>query len=113
MPVSRPRAQGRIRDRLLERDLITPDDELTRRGCILQEDWTAGAVPMTRKGVVHRRQPASAYPLCGKATFHGQFHPELMFDDAPQMTLSRYEKLRKLYEEHPLMVTCIECLALP
>jgi hypothetical protein len=111
MPVARVFAQGRIRDRLLERDLITPHDELTRRGHVLGEDWTAEPVPMARRGVVHRRKPLSAYPICGGVDFFGQFKPELMMDDAQDMTMSRYEKLRRLHEEHPLMVTCVTCLA--
>ncbi len=85
---------------LVERDYITIDVKLTRRGQILVEDFTLGAVPLSDiDKLVHARKPLDKYPLCQK---NGRLQ------DANDMTVSRYEKLRKL--EESIVVTCLSCL---
>lgn len=86
---------------LIELDFITPAIHLTRRGNVLVEDFERGAVPMQdASGVFHTREPLGMYPRCQK-------NGRLEHVDA--MTVSRYEKLRKL--EGDVMVTCLECLS--
>jgi hypothetical protein len=88
-------------ERLRERDLIDANVRLTRRGSILAEDWSpAGPVPMPdTEGVVHARAELDMYPRCAK---NGRL------DGVNQMSVSRYEKLRKL--EEIAVITCLSCL---
>lgn len=86
--------------RLRERDYLDADVRLTRRGAVLAEDWNGSPVPMVdADGVVHARKPLDIYPLCQK---NGRLQ------DVDQMTVSRYEKLRKL--EESIVITCLSCL---
>jgi hypothetical protein len=86
--------------RLVEIDLITTDVALTRRGAILAEDFTLGPVPMAAvSGIVHARKPLSDQPYCGMGG---------ALVDTLEMTVSRYEKLRKL--EDSVTVTCLTCI---
>ncbi len=85
---------------LVERDFITPDKALTRRGAVLAEDLERFAVPLQHPdGLVHARKPLEMYPVCQS---NGRV------EGADDMTVSRYEKLRKL--EESIVVTCIRCL---
>ncbi len=88
-------------ERLRDRDFLDSNVRLTRRGSILAEDWgPAGPVPLPDKdGVVHTRTPLAIYPLCQK---NGRL------EGVNQMTVSRYEKLRKL--EETSVITCLSCL---
>ncbi len=90
---------------LLKRDYINAEGELTRRGMILAEDYTLGAIPMQgTDGLMHARLPLYNTARCSHA---------IKCPDAEDMTVSRYEKLRKVYAENPPVITCLECLSLP
>jgi len=85
---------------LVERDYITADKVLTRRGQVIVEDIERFAVPLQHPdGLIHARKPLDMYPMCQS---NGRV------EGADDMTVSRYEKLRKL--EETLVVTCIRCL---
>jgi hypothetical protein len=87
-------------ERLRERDYLDNNVRLTRRGQILAEDWNIGPVPMPDdQGVVHARTPLAIYPICQK---NGRLA------GTNQMSVSRYEKLRKL--EESTVITCLSCL---
>lgn len=87
-------------ERLRDRDILDPHVKLTRRGSILAEDWSTGPVPMPDiEGIVHARAPLDIYPVCQK---NGRLA------GVNEMTVSRYEKLRKL--EEATVITCLLCL---
>lgn len=84
---------------LVERDLLNTNNKLTRRGHVLAEDWTTGPVPMQDEhGIVHTRHPLAPAAQC----------TGLRLQDVDKMTLSHYEKLRKI--EDSLVISCISCL---
>lgn len=86
------------RAKLITRDLITKDDELTRRGKVLALDWTLRPAPAPSiRGVVHARTPLSKYPVCDRTG---------VLDGFDKMSNDKYERLRKA--DYP--VTCIACL---
>ena len=85
---------------LLRRDYIDKDFAFTRRGQVLVMDWELAPVPMVEtSGIVHARRPLMPSPLCDRS---------IKLSDAPYMTLSRYERLRKV--EDQLVITCLACL---
>jgi hypothetical protein len=93
-----PRAKSL--ERLHERDFLNSNIQLTRRGDILADDWRTAPVPMPDiEGIVHARAPLDIYPICQK---NGRLA------GVDEMTVSRYEKLRKL--EETVVVTCLLCL---
>lgn len=93
---------------LLERDYVDKDAALTRRGLVLVEDLTLGAVPLADGfGVVHARRPLSAFSAC--MTIMSDTSPDVMLEGVDDMFLSRYAKLRKVEED--CVITCLVCLA--
>jgi len=92
-----------IREPLVQADFVTPQNKLTRRGAILAEDFTEGAVPMQdRAGVVHTRNPLRRRPRCSGAL-------DTVLPGTDCMTTDRYAKLRAANQD--LVVTCLQCLA--
>lgn len=86
--------------KLLERDFIDRDVRLTRRGDILADDWRLGPVPLPDEhGVVHTRSPLIGCAFCSA---------QIKLDAQDRMSMSRYEKLRKV--EEITVVTCLTCL---
>lgn len=85
---------------LLKRDYVDKDLALTRRGQIIAADWKTTVVPMADdRGIIHTREPLRAEPRCNRA---------MTLANVDQMSLSRYERLRKLEDE--LVVSCLSCL---
>lgn len=92
---------GTIREALCNRDLINEKLGLTRRGAVLAEDWDSTPVPLPDQlGILHARRPLLFAPLCASGG---------LVADASVMTISRYEKLRRVQEDRPVVPTCIEC----
>jgi hypothetical protein len=92
----------RVRETLVQADLITHEDVLTRRGRILAEDFQTPPVPLgCFDGLVHARKPLGMYPRCQK-------NGRLM--DVNEMTVERYGKLRLVADQ--VMITCLQCIAL-
>lgn len=91
---------NKARHRLMERDLITIDNQLTRRGEILAHDFHDGAVPLADgRGIIHARLPLADHAKCDRNIHFGAAH---------QLTVVRYERMRE--PEIAMMVTCISCL---
>lgn len=105
---------------LLDLDLVSVDVGtgllLTRRGQILAEDLTAGAVPMTDvRGVVHARRAFGVSSRCNRATMPSHIDNEsvpitntVTLEGVKTMTVERYGKLREVNKD--LVITCLECL---
>jgi hypothetical protein len=97
---------------LVERDYITPGVALTRRGQVLVEDFELGAVPLAdASGIVHARQPLGLSSVCADPVLRGtssRVEYSITLVGADNMTVSRYEKLRKVHDD--VVVTCISCL---
>lgn len=93
--------ESNAKAKLIKRDLIDPDFNLTRRGKILALDWLERPAPaMSVRGVVHARKPLAN---CAKCDNTG------VLDGFDKMSVDRYAKIRAL----DLHVTCIACLHTP
>ena len=91
---------GRSVTSLHQKDLITKDERLTRRGTILAEDWTIGPAPAAdRAGIVHARSPLASWPKCDR---------NIELDGFDKMTVDRYARFRAIN----LHVTCVLCASL-
>lgn len=92
-------------------DYINNNNRITRRGLVLADDWKTGPVPMQDvAGLVHAREPLGALPRCDTriAAPLNANNQSYTLEGVADMTVSRYEKLRKL--EDSLVISCISCL---
>lgn len=97
---------------LRDLDFITVDAKLTRRGAILAEDFELGAAPMAdAHGLMHMREPLAMSSKCAVPTWNQDkvIGYSVTLVGASEMTVDRYEKLRKVNED--VVVTCLACLA--